>query len=132
MGDSPIFGDAYVAHAQRGTDGTDLSDYDLIGSTNDSTGIFALNHIEHFDLLYLPPPSQDRDPGPAAMLVAEQFSAHREGVLVQLARLLEAVGFAIQTAENVERPGPFLATVRLQPFPESKRFQVQRTLAGPP
>lgn len=82
MGDSPIFGDAYVAHAQRGTDGTDLSDYDLIGSTNDSTGIFSLNHIEHFDLLYLPPPSQDRDPGPAAILVAEQFCRRRGAMLV--------------------------------------------------
>ena len=76
------FGDAYVEHAQRGTDGTDLSDYDLIGSSMDNTGVFALQHLDHFDLLYLPPPSRDRDPGPAAVLVAEQFCRRRGAMLV--------------------------------------------------
>ena len=73
---------AYVGHAQRGSDGGALSDYDLIGSAIHNTGIFALNHLEHFDLLYMPPPARKRDIGPAAMLAAEQYCQRRGAMLV--------------------------------------------------
>jgi hypothetical protein len=46
----------YIEHAQAGTDGLALSDYDLIGSASRGTGLFALNQVEQFNLLYLPPP----------------------------------------------------------------------------
>ena len=73
---------AYVDHAQAGTDGTELSDYDMIGSRRARSGLFALEQIEHFDLLYLPPPGKGRDVGPAAVLAAERFSRERGAMLI--------------------------------------------------
>ena len=72
----------YVEHAQRGTDGYSLSDYDLVGCDSSSTGIFALNEIDHFDLLYIPPPARDQDLGPAAIVAAELYCRKRGAMLV--------------------------------------------------
>lgn len=72
----------YAEHVQRGSDGTSLSDYDLIGSATRGTGIFALNELERFDLLYLPPPGLDRIPGPAAILAAELYCRKRGAMLI--------------------------------------------------
>lgn len=72
----------YVGHAQRGSDGHELSDYDLIGSSTRGTGIFALNEVDHFDLLYLPPMARGRDIGPATVLAAEQYCRRRGAMLV--------------------------------------------------
>src|SRR5690606_14912645 len=50
------FDPGYAGHAQAGSDGWSLTDYDLVGSAVAGTGLFALNQVERFDLLYLPPP----------------------------------------------------------------------------
>jgi len=84
----------YVEPAQTGTDGLALSDYDLIGSANRCTGIFALDQVEKFDLLYLPPPELGRVPGPAAVLAAELYCRKRGAMLI----LDPAAGWA--TAED--------------------------------
>lgn len=73
---------AYVGHAQRGSDGDELSDYDLVGSANDDTGIFALNAVEHVDLLYLPPCGRHQDLGPAVILAAELYCRKRGAILI--------------------------------------------------
>ena len=72
----------YIDHAQAGTDGTELSNYDLIGSRRDRSGLFALEQVEHFDLLYLPPPGKGTDVGPAAILAAEQYGRERGAMLI--------------------------------------------------
>jgi len=72
----------YVDHIQAGTDGTELSNYDLIGSRREQSGLFALHQVEHFDLLYLPPTGKGRDVGPAAILAAEQYSRERGAMLI--------------------------------------------------
>lgn len=72
----------YVRHAQRGSDGAALSDYDLIGSAIRGTGMFALNAVEDFDLLYMPPPARDQDPGPASLLAAERYCSKRGAMLI--------------------------------------------------
>jgi phage tail sheath protein FI len=72
----------YVDHAQAGTDGTELSNYDLIGSRRERSGLFALEQIESFDLLYLPPPGKGKDVGPVAVLVAEQYCRERSAMLI--------------------------------------------------
>ena len=91
----------YVGHAQRGSDGLALSDYDLIGSGAGNSGIFALNQLEHFDLLYLPPPSRDRDLGPAAILAAEQYCRNRGAMLViDPPRAWDSVSSAIDGIRN--------------------------------
>jgi len=72
----------YVGHAQSGTDGLAISDYDLIGSASRGTGMFALNRVEQFDLLYMPPPELGRVPGPAAVLAAELYCRKRSAMLI--------------------------------------------------
>jgi len=72
----------YVGHAQAGTDGMELSNYDLIGSRQARSGLFALQQIEHFDLLYLPPPGKGREVGPAAILAAELYGRERGAMLI--------------------------------------------------
>jgi len=72
----------YVVAAQAGTDGVDLSDYDLIGSRKSGTGLFALNQVDDLDLLYLPAPARHLQIGPAAVLVAEQFCREQAALLL--------------------------------------------------
>jgi hypothetical protein len=79
---SNSFDTAYVAPAQAGSDGTELSDYDLVGSRNDGSGLFALQVVDHLDLLYLPPPGKGIDTGPAALLAAERFCRERHALLI--------------------------------------------------
>ena len=76
------FDSAYVDALQPGTDGIELTDYDLIGSRKSHTGLFALEQVEDLDLLYLPPPARGTDVGPAAVLVAEQFCRERCSMLL--------------------------------------------------
>ena len=75
-------GTSYVEPVQPGTDGTELSDYDLIGSRRDRTGLFALDQVESLDILYLPPPGKGIDTGPAAILAAELYCRERRAMLV--------------------------------------------------
>ncbi len=72
----------YIDHAQDGTDGHELTDYDLVGSRPDSRGIFALDQVDHFDILYLPPPGKGIDAGPAAILAAERYCRSRGAMLI--------------------------------------------------
>jgi len=65
-------GSEYINHVQDGTDGTELSDYDLVGSRHDGHGLFVLEQVDEFDLLYLPPPGKGVDVGPTAILAAER------------------------------------------------------------
>lgn len=76
------FEPGYVAPVQAGTDGSSLSDYDLIGSAQQATGLFALDQIDRFDLLYMPPPGRHRDIGPAATLAAELYCRRRGAMLI--------------------------------------------------
>jgi phage tail sheath protein FI len=75
-------GSSYVEPVQAGTDGTELSDYDLVGSRSERTGLFALDRAEDFDLLYLPPPGKGTDTGPAAILAAELYCRDRRAMLI--------------------------------------------------
>ena len=76
------FETAYIEHAQQGNDGGELTDYDLIGSSKNETGIFALQQVDNLDLLYIPPPGKGRDCGPAAILAAEHFCRERGAMLI--------------------------------------------------
>ena len=76
------FESSYVDATQAGTDGTELTDYDLIGSRKARTGLFALENVESFDVLYLPPTGKSTDAGPAAILAAELYCRHRGAMLI--------------------------------------------------
>ena len=79
--DTP-FNSSYVEHAQEGADGQELSDYDLVGSRKSETGLFSLQQLDRFDLLYLPPPGKGRDLGPASVLAADMFCRERRALLI--------------------------------------------------
>lgn len=72
----------YVGHVQPGSDGSALTDYDLVGSAAAGTGLFALNQVDRVDLLYLPSPGRDCDLGPAALLAAETYCRRRAAMLI--------------------------------------------------
>ena len=75
-------GAAYVCSNSDGDDGSPLTDYDLIGSKVDRTGLFALEEFDHFNLLCLPPPSRTEDVGLSALLVAERYCKERGALLI--------------------------------------------------
>jgi hypothetical protein len=75
-------GTAWAGHAQDGSDGQELCDYDLVGSRKDGRGIFALDQVEQFDILYLPPPGKGIDVGPTAVLAAERYCRGRGAMLI--------------------------------------------------
>ncbi|MDJ0812298.1 MAG: hypothetical protein QNJ23_01105 [Woeseiaceae bacterium] len=72
----------YVEEVQEGLDGQELTDYDLVGSRREGTGIFALEPLSRLDLLYLPTPGKNRNLGPAALLAAELFCRERGAMLI--------------------------------------------------
>jgi uncharacterized protein len=73
---------AYATSNSDGDDGAPLTDYDLIGSISDRTGLFALSHAEYFNFLCIPPLSRDRDVGPSALLVAARYCKERRALLI--------------------------------------------------
>jgi phage tail sheath protein FI len=76
------FNSSYIDHAQGGSDGHELSDYDLVGSFKDGSGLSALQSVDRLDLLYLPPPGKGRDLGLTSVLAGEMFCRERGAMLV--------------------------------------------------
>jgi hypothetical protein len=72
---------AYVNSNSDGDDGAPLTDYDLIGSSLEHRGLFALNP-EYFNFLCIPPLSRDQDVGPSALLVAARYCKERRAMLI--------------------------------------------------
>jgi hypothetical protein len=72
----------WAEHVQAGTDGSELSDYDLVGSDVRGTGLFALDAVDDIDLLYLPPRGKSADNGPAAVIAAEMYCRRRGAMLI--------------------------------------------------
>ncbi len=97
----------YVRAAQAGTDGVELSDYDLIGSRKLRTGLFALEATDDFDLLYLPAPAKSIDIGPAAVLAAEQFCREKGAMLLVDPRSeWQTAGEAVHGVRNLGYASP--------------------------
>ena len=72
----------YVDSNPDGDDGSPLTDYDLIGSAERGTGLFALRDVDDLHFLCVPPPARDRDVGPGVLLVAAQFCRDHRALLV--------------------------------------------------
>jgi hypothetical protein len=76
-------GDAipYLDVSFSGSDGEELTDYDVIGSKDERTGLFALDAVEKIDLLSIPAlPS--RDLGTTAFLASERYCERRRAMLI--------------------------------------------------
>jgi hypothetical protein len=72
----------YVELKSNGSDGEDLTDYDIIGSNEEGTGLFALDADEQVDLLCVPPASSGRDLGITTFLAAERYCEKRKAMLI--------------------------------------------------
>ena len=75
-------GTDYIDAVQPGNDGADLTVYDIVGSRQDGTGLFALNGVEHIDLVYLAPGASNTDIGPTAVHAAELYCRERGAMLI--------------------------------------------------
>src|SRR5690606_35608234 len=71
----------YVGVSMAGTDGEDLSDYDIIGSNSEGTGLFALDRCEQIDFICIPSPP-GRDLGSTSFLAATRYCERRRALLV--------------------------------------------------
>ena len=72
----------YVDSNADGDDGAPLTDYDVIGSAEAGTGLFALADAEDVRFVCVPPLERDRDLGPSALLVASRYCRDHHALLV--------------------------------------------------
>lgn len=72
----------YVNSNSDGDDGAPLTDYDVIGSEIERTGIFALLNAAYFNFLCIPPLSRDQDAGPSVLLVGARYCKQRRALLI--------------------------------------------------
>jgi hypothetical protein len=72
----------YIDSNADGDDGGPLTDYDVIGSAEAGTGLFALAAAEDVRFVCIPPLERDRDVGPGTLLVASRFCRDRQAMLV--------------------------------------------------
>jgi len=72
----------YVCAGTDGDDGAPLTDYDLIGSAQSGTGLFALRAAPTFQFLCVPPLTREHDVGLSTLLVAGRFCRERQAMLV--------------------------------------------------
>ncbi len=72
----------YVNSHCDGDDGAPLTDYDIIGSATEGTGLFALQSGPPFNFLCIPPLTRDQDVGLSTLLVAARFCRDRQALLM--------------------------------------------------
>ncbi len=72
----------YVYSESEGTGTPHPSDYDLIGSAAEGTGLHALEQVARLDLLCLVSPAADAGIGPVALFAAEQYCRRRHALLL--------------------------------------------------
>jgi uncharacterized protein len=71
----------YITVKQAGSDGEELTDYDVIGSNAEGTGLFALDALDRVDLVCIPSPPE-RDLGSTSFLAATRYCERRRALLV--------------------------------------------------
>jgi Bacteriophage tail sheath protein len=71
----------YITVKQPGSDGEELTDYDVIGSNAEGTGLFALDALPRVDLVCVPSPP-GRDLGSTSFLAATRYCERRRALLV--------------------------------------------------
>jgi hypothetical protein len=72
----------YVDMSWGGSDGEELTDYDIIGSNEEGTGLFALESVENIDLLCIPSLASGREIGITTFLAAERYCRKRHAMLI--------------------------------------------------
>ena len=113
----------YVDSNPDGDDGAPLTDYDLIGSAERGTGLFALRTVEDLHFVCVPPPARDRDLGPGVLLVAAQFCRdHRAMLVVDPPAAWESVEAAVEGLRTLS----FQSDHALMCFPRVQAYDKMR------
>ena len=109
----------YAVSNPDGDDGGPLTDYDLIGSAIDGTGLFALKGIPSFNMLCIPPLTRDSDVGLSTLLVAAKFCRERQALL-----LVDppSAWLSTRTALDSLRIWPFRSDSAVMFFPRVQAF----------
>jgi uncharacterized protein len=79
---APGYPVSWVDAQDDGADGNALTDYDLVGSSVQGSGLFALDAVGPIDFLCLPPADDGRTPGPALLLAALRYCRKRGAMLL--------------------------------------------------
>ena len=77
---APVVG--YVQSNSDGDDGAALTDYDVIGSAIEGTGLFALQSIDGFSFLCIPPLGREQDVGLSTLMIAARFCREHHALLL--------------------------------------------------
>lgn len=72
----------YIEMSSSGSDGEELTDYDVVGSNDERTGLFALDDLDRIDLVNIPLPVSGHDLGLTTFLAAERYCARRRAILL--------------------------------------------------
>jgi uncharacterized protein len=72
----------YTPSNPDGDDGGPITDYDIIGSAQNGSGLFALHAAPDINLLCIPPLARDTDVGLSTLLVAGRFCRERRAMLI--------------------------------------------------
>jgi hypothetical protein len=72
----------YIEMSVSGKDGEELTDYDVVGSNDERTGLFALDDLDRVDLINIPLLASGTDLGVTAFLAAERYCARRRAILI--------------------------------------------------
>jgi len=109
----------YAVSNPDGDDGGPLTDYDVIGSAIEGTGVFALKGVDRFNLLCIPPLTRDSDVGLSTLLVAAKFCRERQALL-----LVDppSAWLSARTALDSMRNWPFRSDSAVMFFPRVQAF----------
>ncbi|HEU4618417.1 MAG TPA: hypothetical protein VFV10_10270 [Gammaproteobacteria bacterium] len=114
----------YVDCTRPGSDGEELTDYDIVGSNREGTGLFALDRAERIDFLCLPPPP-GRDLGTTTFVAAERYCERRRALLIWdppwAWRTADAALLGVRAA-GLTSPNTLTYFPRLRPRAELGRF----------
>jgi uncharacterized protein len=112
-------GVGYAGSNPDGDDGGPLTDYDVIGSAIDGTGVFALKGADRFNFLCIPPLTRDNDLGLSSLLVAAKFCRERQALLVVDP---PSAWLSARTAMDALRTWPFRSDSAVMFFPRVQAF----------
>ncbi len=109
----------YAVSNPDGDDGAPLTDYDVIGSAVEGTGMFALQAAPEFNLLCIPPLAREQDVGLSTLLVAARFCREHHAILVVDP---PATWISPRTALDALRNWPFRSDNAVMYFPRVQSF----------
>jgi phage tail sheath protein FI len=109
----------YAVSNPDGDDGGPLTDYDVIGSAIEGTGLFALKAASGFNMLCIPPLTRDQDVGLSTLLVAARFCRDRQAMLIVDS---PSTWTSARAALDALRTWPFRSDSAVMYFPRVQAF----------